>query len=792
MIAIGGVTIGLLLSLYLSLKFSIPQNKGDVQLPGLTGEVSIKFDAMGIPQIMATNEQDLYFALGYQHAADRLFQMDITRRLASGNLSELFGELGEELDKDQKRIGHRRLARQGMNNLSEVNRQRLQAYADGINRYVETCGSLPFEYRFLPAEFTPWTVEDCLTLLSFQTWYSNSLMSRDRFYARLSEKFPEDKVRSLIFTYPEWGLYTVNEQTTSSLPGALPTIPGSRLPSSVRAAKPDIAFSYRDEIFNRMFTDNRLPFIMTEASNAWVVAPEKSESGYPLLASDPHLDVSRLPQFWYAAGLHTDTSHLFGITTPGLPFVAMGYNGTAGWAFTAGGTDLTDYYSVELNPENNNQYKTENGWLDFNEVKDTIFSLSNDEPLEVTYYTTDKTVLINRDDSTNKAILLYWVGFDTDLDDAINNAFALHSVSSLQQFRNVVTSLGALDANYMYADVNGAIGYQLSAPLLKRTRTGSSYPHTTPDFDANREFYPADLTPHSENPADGYLASCNNRPSRTENYTGQYFTNRILRINELLQSKNIYNADDMKTFQQDLTNTYMMRFREEIAAVLKNINQPGYADTILNWTGGTGTGETAPVIMNLYLTILKKMTFEDELEDIYRDLPNRWIENLEQITQAGWFDDITTEGTKETYDDISRKAMTKAIEVGAGKTWGEVHTIQMQHPMAIIPIINSLLDLTSEEEPWRGAKGTINASFFVGNETTGFHCLAAPSMRLVIDFANPTEASFVLPAGNSGNPMTDHFFDFYPLWKEGKYWDISIDPETINSRTTSTLILKPL
>ncbi len=369
----------MIVSFYVILKLSVPVTDGTVSLVEIERSIDITFDRMGICQVWAQTENDAYFALGYQHAADRMFQMDLSRRIATGRLSEMLGDVTREIDIFQRRIGHYRLAADALATLSEKNRKRLEAYAKGVNAYKQNCRSMPFEYRFLPVTFEEWTVADCLALLSFQTWFSNALMNRDEFYLELQDKVGRELAQSMVFPYPDWAPTTVPEKTALgwNLPDERPSLP--RTSGSILKT-PDVAgdagaYSNLYEPFQRaiaaeLFRNFSLPMQMTHSSNAWVVGPSKSTTGHAMLASDPHLELTRLPQFWYAAALHAeaDSLNVLGITTPGLPFFVMGHNGQAAWAFTAGGIDVIDYRELEINPDNSNQYRADNEWLDFETI----------------------------------------------------------------------------------------------------------------------------------------------------------------------------------------------------------------------------------------------------------------------------------------------------------------------------------------------------------------------------------------------------------------------------------------
>lgn len=784
-----GIVVGIVVSFYIMLVLSVPKTDGEITLKGINNNVEIIFDAKGIPQIYASNEKDAYFALGYQHAADRLFQMDLSRRVAQGKLSELLGSVTKSIDEEQIKIGHYRIAVEAEKSLSDKNRSRLQTYADGINKYSEICKSLPFEYRFLPVDFIKWTITDCLALLSFQTWYSNSLMNSDSFYNELVKIVGIEKAQTLIFPYPDFAPSTVDNSSEQS--STRPNKTDVQLGYSYSyKLQPDKQISFaQKQIAEQYFQNGLSSFQMTEASNAWVVAPSRSESGNAMLASDPHLELGRLPQFWYAVGIHiTETAaDAFGITTPGLPFFVMGHNKKTAWAFTSGGNDIVDYKSITTNSDCS-QYMTENGWKDFKLVSTEHINSSLDNLTTIVAKLSDYGVVMEENDSS--AIILHWAGHDVDLDVGVSNAFDLVNTKSYEQFRNIVTNFGALDANYMYADSLGNIGYQLSAPLPIRSNEpenilpsalGSQIPFT---------FHPLDSTPHLLNPDIGWIASCNNKPDNTNRSQGFYFADRIMRMHELMNSKDKFTIEDMKNYQFDLTDKYMSHFGVEFSRILSMLGEDEKATQISMWDGNSDTSSYFAALSAVYFDLLKREVFEDELGDFYQRVPSKWVENFTTVVAAGWFDNIDTD-VKENYIDIAQSTMRQALEIVGEKTWGDFQTLQMKHPLSIIPIVGSALDLETEPIRRGGTPGTLNSSFSQNKSDGTYASVAGASMRMLVDFSDLDATTIVLPAGNSGNPMSDHFFDFYDMWKNDERWTVPISDDKIRDKAKSKLLLKP-
>ncbi len=772
LISLFGLVTGFVIFAYTTFQLSTPVTKGQIALPELESTVEITYDQMGIPQIWAENEHDMLVALGYQHAADRLFQMELLRRMAQGRLSEMLGEVTIDVDIDQRRIGHHRIASETSKSLSEKNRERLQAYCDGINAYQRTCRAMPFEFWLLPIDYEPWSIHDCLSALSFQTWVSHALMSRDEFRLKLFEELGTETSSDLAPSYPNWVPTTV--------------APDNRHSSIIQKS-----------VHDWLFSNDNLPFGFSRASNAWVVAPEKSQSGHAMLASDPHLEITRLPQFWYQVGLHVNETELdaVGITTAGIPAIIMGHSRAAAFAFTAAGIDITDYYREQVNPDDSGQYLTPDGWRPFDTSVDTINIAGSDTPEIVTIRHTRHGPVIDQSATGEFVTALHWAGYDIDLDRAVNAAFELATVTSFEQFQQTVINMGALNANWVYADSSGNIGYQLGVPVPIRASETAFFPmegSSLPDRDV--AYYPLEQTPQALNPSEGWLATCNNKPTDDLPYDllGDFFANRIIRITDLLSANETVDFEQMQNFQGDQIDCSMLRWRDEVIGLLDDIGLQERTEALRNWDGSTGVESREILLIRVFLRQLTAMIFEDQLGQYSQQVSAVKLDEIYFSDNSKWIDNINTLEQTETRSQIATAALQEALSLTGEKTWGEAQTLSMRHPMAMIPIIGSLLDLSYGPWPWSGTAGTLDASFNRAGDDSTFHSIVGPSWRFVIDMGDVDGAMMVLPAGNSGNPMSRHFFDFNQRWRDGQYWNVPISRTKVFEGSVSLLSLTPV
>lgn len=761
------------------LNASIAPTDGEQVLSGLHSPVQITFDSLGLPQIWAETELDAVRTIGWLHAAQRTFQTDLTRRLATGRLSELLGPTTLEMDKWQRRVGHTQLAKQWTDSLSAGARSLLEAYCQGINERIMTAPALPFEYWLLSAGFAPMTVEEVIVILSFQTWFSDALQNNDEFFKDLHEKLTEEQIAELVSAYPHYAPATVQPQL-----GIENEYVGTEDSNPFRKA---LALS--------VIEAGPAAFGMTLASNGWVVGPQKSASGRAMLASDPHLMLERLPAPWYYLSVHIQetNTHASGVTMPGLPFIIMGHNRTASWAFTVGGIDVTDYYSEQLHPDTDSLVRGPDGWehlsLEVHEIP-----VADDTPRVYQVWRSSRGPLIERDTIARSAYSVHWAGYDLPLDQAAEAGLQLLTVRDFGSFRRIVTTLGALDAHWMYADSSGTIGYQLGTPIALRTEPFSNGP--LEGWNPNHHwagFVPLQQTPHEVNPERGWIASANNCPAHPDSMTlhGNFAVDRIRRISHLLDSSEQTTPSDMHQFQMDLVDLGLLDWRDEVARLLLVRGDTARAALVAAWDGRVTADSRVVALITNFMYYLESALFEDELGELCHRIKRPWLEAVYADSASSFFDNTRTPDIVETREDIARIAAGRAALRTPDTTWSALHRFRMDHPMARVPVIGSLLGLSWGPTGWKGSPGCLNASFFRRNSDSSFVSIVGPSWRFVIDFANIDSAAMVIPAGNSGNPMSPFFMNLQQGWVEGAMWTVPTSEEVVRERSIGTVRLIP-
>jgi len=768
--------------LYFFLRNTLPPMAGRLELPGPTAEITIHRDARGIPQVFAETERDAYFALGFLHASDRLFQMELTRRLASGSLAQLLGWIALDADRESRLLGHRRMARAQVGRLDARTRELLEAYVAGINAYVPRTGRRPFEFKILRAPFDRWSVDEVLAILSWQSWFADRLLSDDPAYLALYEGAGAEAVEAARASYPEWAPATVARASLTPLGPLGPVLDEAWVAGLARALRPG-------------------------ASNALAVSARRSESGAALLALDPHVDITQLPGLWYVAGLHAADTGLdvVGITTPGTPFVSMGHNGSLAYGFTVAGVDLADYYLERLDPADPGRYATPDGYARFDTVRESIRVRDASVPIELEVRSSRHGPVVYPAAAVggrapgapgeegpdafgdDRVVALRWAGHDADLARAARSLFGLPRATSFDELRERVTALGAANFAWVFAHAQGSIGYQLGAPVPVRGSDERLLPlEGWVEGNDWRGYRPAGELPYRIDPPDGALAACNNRPACATDIPGTYAFDRILRATEVLAGDGPISAADLHAAQLDRVDRYLERRRDLVADTLEAVGRADLADRMRRFGGDVGDDSELGAIALAFGVELRYAVFEDEI-----DGPGtpRMLERVLGDAGSPLFDDRTT-GASETRAAVLARAMERTLERVGGRRLGDVQSLTLRHPFWQARGA-AFLGLARGPYPRGGSPGSLDASFPELQEDGSLRVVAGPSWRFVLDFADVDGCRMALPAGQSGNPMSPHFFDFFELWQDGESWPLPFTREAIEANSMHTLVLAP-
>ncbi|MEZ4763257.1 MAG: penicillin acylase family protein [Calditrichia bacterium] len=741
------------------LSFSVADYSGEIAISGVKNPVEITFDERGIPQIWAETDDDLNFSLGWLHASERLFQMELTRRYVRGELSEAFGEAAYEVDKRQRRLRFKRIGRMAEAELTPETAQALESYCAGINAWIEHKSILPPEFVILGIDPEPWKIKDCLSIASYQTWYAHSLMDREPEFRALADSLGEAVFEKL-------------HQPQNWSPATVPPIS-------------------EDAMFSAINYD----FRMTEASNSWVIAPQKSASGAAIHSSDPHLEVRRVPGFWYLAGLHSaQGTDVLGVTVPGIPGVVMGHNGKIAFAFTVASVDVIDYYRFTRDPQDSLKIITPEGSVALEVFEEKIPVKDESRSRSETMFATPFGPVI--DMQKDHVVVIRWAGWDFSPAKMMASSLELQNADNFADFRKIVTNFGALDVNWTYSDIRGNIGYQLGAPIPVRNDINTYALLNGADSVQHWSgYHPLEETPYVFNPPSGWAATCNNRIVSESEWPyplpGFYDPYRITRVTQLLQEKQQFSVEDCFAMQMDDISGVAMRWKQLMADGARTLNNTELAAEIDNWNGAMTADSKTAATFRLWWEFLPKPVFEDELGDGWKT--GKRI--LEETLSDGWatvIDDKRTGDKVENMADVSGSALQYVLDTFGRPAYGEINKLVIDHPLGVVSILDTWLGLNRGPYPIGGDNGTLNANFnfWIADEQE-FHCAAAPSMRFVLDWADVDGFTINGNLGQSGNPFSPHYDDFLKMWQEGKRWNVPFSREKVFARKTGLLKLLP-
>jgi penicillin G amidase len=717
---------------------SIMPYSGERALAGLNEEVEILFDERGIPRVHAATDVDALMALGWLHASERLFQMELIRRLTRGELAELVGAAALEVDAMHRSFGFARRIAESPPELDTATRLLIEAYVSGINAGIADADPLPPEFLFLRHAPQPWTVDDVLAVAYYQTWYPTTLVQRmSAAWREVAERYGDDAV-SWLSAFPDW------KQST---------IPAGR---------------------------------MTEASNTWVVSPERSLSGAALHASDPHLEYDIAPGMWYAAGLHSQENlNVLGVTVPGLPFVAMGHNGQIAWAFTVAPVDVFELYRQERHPEDPHLVRGPDGWETM-QTRTETFAVRDGKSIERIQHETPRGRVIELDD--DEVLVMHWAGFELPLTNLIRHVLAINKAGDFESFRDFASNMGALSVNWSYSDRHGNIGYVQSSPVPVRRH--DRYFQVLDAADTENQwdgFHPPDTRPWALNPEQGWLGNANNHAvAGNWDYAipGFYKHLRMRRITDQLSSKARFGRDDMTAFQLDRISDRALSWKDWLADIARDSGRDRLADDIAAWDGDMTTQSEIAGLFARWFNLLPHAIATAENSPTWQDmlmLTDEWLHAPSDGAPMGWID----------RDQVALEAFEKALQAGA-RPLGAIQHLNIRHPMADNPILNRWLRLSRGPFPVGGDPGSLNVSYAMfDRENTNLRSRAGASMRYVMDWSDPDAFRLNLTVGQSGHPLSPHFDDFLADFLDGTPWIVPWSREMVDNAARNRLLLKP-
>jgi penicillin G amidase len=777
------------------LKASLPDYSGELKTSSIKNNIEIYRDSMAVPYIIADSDEDAAFALGYLHAQERLFTMDLARRAGEGRLSELLGEKTIPFDKMFRTIGIKRKIENNFHLYNPKVISILESYSAGINLYVkEANGKYPIEFDVLGYDPYEWEPIHSLIIVRLLGWELNMSWWVDFTFAQIVQKFGKERALEILPDYPENAPYVIpsDYKKLTSLNSSL--------------IETDKQFRKLLGIYGTHL-----------GSNNWVVNAKMSASGKPIIANDPHLAFSA-PGKFYAAVIKSKNWNAAGVTIPGVPGIVIGKNDNISWTMTNIMNDDGDFYIEKIDSSGKN-YSLNNNWKELKIIKDTIkvkdaddyvYEIKETHRGPIISEIHPGTLLFNDEQIKIPAISMKWLG--NEFSDELNAFLNLNKAANIPDVKNAMKDFSLPGQNFVIADKDGNIGYVFGArvPLRKNNNPTLIFNGTTTENDW-LGYVPYNELPYLINPSQNFIATANNKVIKNFKYHISNLwepSSRIDRVTELLKVKSVHSKEDFMEYQMDLVSPYAKQITEYILSAFNGIqiqdqNLKKSLELLSEWDYEMNTMSQAPAIYSVFLMKLLKNTYYDELgKELYNqfvfiaNVPFRSILQLLENPNSPWFNNVNTK-EKETRDVIIRKSLSDALtelERKFGKNvanwqWGNLHKVVFKHTFSGQ---SSFIDKFINIGPHSiGGDGTTvfntEYPFSEPNKEIGlldhepYENVLGPQIRFIHDFSNPDEFYLILTTGQSGNIMSDHYSDMTKYWLEGKYMKIRTDEQSIKN-----------
>lgn len=739
-----------------------PVIEGDLVLDVLEKEVEVVRDSKGVPHITAASDADLYRAQGYVQAQDRLFQMDLARRQASGRLAEVVGAAAVDTDKFYRTFSLRDAAEKSFDGYSDEAKQVLQWYADGVNEfiaYAKEKNKLSYDFKLLGYEPEEWSPVDSLTIGKFMAYDLGGNWSTLAIRHWALNEYDEEKAKELFIKYPE------NAQ------------------SIIEANKNN------DVNVSGYFDASVIPNEFN-GSNNWVVSGEKTKSGMPLLADDPHLGLST-PSIWYQMHLESPEQNVSGVIFAGVPGIILGHNKDVAWGVTNVGPDVQDLYIETPNPDDRTKFLYEGKWEQA-KVRNSPIKVKGEDAVPFEVVVTRHGPIISdvlfKEEEASALFSMQWTALEPTLE--LQAILEMNKAADWEEFETALEDFHAPAQNFVFAAKDGTIAYKANGRIPLRKSGDGQLPVPGDSDDYGWEgFVPYDELPKVVNPKEGFIATANNQviddsyPYHITDFWAQSY--RYDRIAEVLESKSDLTKEDMMNLQMDQTNLYAKEFLQDMVGSLQRLDSKGdykeIATILNNWDYVDGKDQAAPLIFHKWIKQLPKTLMEKEMpEDVYKMLAGKghitdqFLRKGYNNEQSVWLEEYG--GVDKWVYDAFEVAIAE-IEESFGTNeakwkWGDYHQLTFDHPLSgASPILAKLLNPKSV--PIGGSNITVQAAGFDEDGRVDH----GASWRFVADLADLNETYHIVGPGQSGHMKSDWYHDQVMDWAEGKYHATRIDGE---------------
>lgn len=776
----------LIISGWIFIKTLHPTYSGELQLANISDKVTVQYDDVGVPHIKAKNQQDAYIALGYVHAQDRLWQMELIRRISAGRLAEVFGKDLVRTDKFFSGLGIEEAAEKTIQNLDKNTEayKLTQAYLSGINQFIDE-GATPLEFYLVGLDKEKYTIKDVYNVFGYMAFSFAVAHKTDPMLTEVKEKLGDAYFNELNGANFENLTLIKNEKN------------------------PEVKANFA-QAMNTLL--DKLPISPFIGSNSWVLGPEKTKNGKVIFANDPHIGFSQ-PSVWYQSHIKTPNYEIYGFNLALTPFPLLGHNKEYAYGLTMFENDDVDFYYEQNNPNNPLEYKTPAGYQKYKLIDKTIKiknAADTTYQIKVSKHGPVMNGLIDFIDD-ERPIAMQWIYTKLN-NQLLDVSYQMSHAKSLSDFKNGASKLHAPGLNIMYGDAKNNIAWFASGKLYKyrddlNTKlilNGAS------GKDEIKEWLDFEDNPQAINPSLNYVYSANNQPDSIAGvlYPGYYLSeDRAKRIVDLLTPKNDWTKEDVATMIYDVTSPTAPRVVKDLLKSLDfstfSVSDKKAVTILKNWSGFYGKDEVGPVIYNRVIYEFQKNTFKDEMGKGYAQLENTpLIEKVLPVQakreKSVWWDDVTTSEKIETKEDIITKSFKKAfssLKYQLGENvedwkWNRVASVEYEHPIGKAGgVLRSLFNVGPFRT--RGGDQVINNQIYNIDSTGVYKITAGPSTRRIIDFSDVENSIAILPTGQSGNVFSEHYKDQAQKYVDGDFVKMKLKEEDINKVSKNKLVFLP-
>jgi penicillin amidase len=744
---------------------AVPDYSATFRIKHLQDSVHIYRDSSAMPHIYARNTNDLYRTTGYLIAQDRLWQMDLLRRVTQGRLSEVLGKDLIDVDILMRSLRMSEKSEQLYKESSPEIRAIFEAYCDGINQFIEEHRKkLPPEFAILGYKPEPWRPQHSFNLVGYMAWDLNGSWVAEIVLHKLGKKLGVNKMLELVPAY-------------DSIQPVIFSAPLARNPESW-----ETSFLAANEKLQQIGTG------VFHGSNNWAVGPAKSMNGKPMLANDMHLGLMA-PGVWYQIHQVIEGElNVTGVMLPGAPFVISGHNDAIAWGMTNVMNDDIDFYREEISPSDSSSYKLDGEWKKMLVKRETFRIKGGDSVVHALKFTHRGPVVSELKKIADETISMRWLG--NEWSDEIRAVYLLNRARNWDDFRNAVKSFVSVSQNIVYADTAGNIGLYCCAGVAKRKGPAwEVLPGNTREYDW-KGLVPFDSLPHYYNPASGIAVSANNKtaPVGYPYYISYWYDLpfRFERISRRLQETEKHTPQTFKSIQTDFTSEHVRYYLPGLIKVLNgrvlNTIEKECLQYLKNWDCAMDANMVAPTIYETFFNRLLRDLYRDEMgEELYREfitdkvLVRNAIRSVWSKHESAFIDNVFTKEKKETFDEIVAAAYRGAIihlaeTMGSDTrawTWGKLHTVVINHPLGSVKLLDRVFNLNRGPYPIGGSFHTVAP--YAYKYLNPYESTHGASQRHIYVAGNWDESWTIIPTGISGVPASPYYCSQTDMYLNKQY-----------------------